>query len=209
MPGRFGELQPQGICMAILITSRITRPHIQQPFRTHCECHLPVDWYNCWLIGGWELLFIHDGQHHIRRVDQENKFQGRYRWHPSHNQNRSGSQSCILVHVPQDSRIQPVVPRNQKPSCRCTFTGHGQDRWQTNSNSFFTCSFIGANFFQNCTPSQQNCILDDLVSAEVARKSEVQRSTQNDHYRSWRRWVEYCNSTGLTGDVFLTSLNEQ
>jgi hypothetical protein len=168
-----------------------------------------MDWYTCRAIEGRGLLFIYDGQHHIRRVDQENKFQGRCWWHPTHNQNRSGSQSRILVHVPQDLRIQSVVPGNQKPSYQCTFSGHGQGRQQTNPNSFYTCSFTGANFFQNCTPSQQICILDEFASAEAARKSTVQQSTHNDHSRLWKWWVEYCNSTGLTGDDFLTDLNEQ
>jgi hypothetical protein len=118
-------------------------------------------------------------------------------------------QPHLSFHDPQDSRIQPVVPGNQKSNRRHSFMGHGQNKQQTNPNPFYPHSFAGASFFQNCTPAQQNCILDDLAAAAAAQESAVQGSTHDDHSRLWKRWMSYCNSSGLTGDVFLTNLTEQ
>ncbi len=102
-----------------------------------------------------------------------------------------------------------MVPGNRKSNRQCSFTGHGQNKQRTNSNPFYPRSFAGASSFQNCTPSPKNCILDDLAAAAAAQESAGQGSTHNDHSRSWKRWMSYCNSSGLTGDVFLTNLTEQ
>ncbi len=100
MPGQIWGLQPHRIRMEISLTSKITGPCFQQPPRAHWERHLPVDQYNRWAIKRWELLFVHDRQHHIQRVDQKDKFQGRCGRHPSHNQDRSGMQPRLSFHDP-------------------------------------------------------------------------------------------------------------
>ncbi len=100
MPGQIWGLQPQRIRMEISLTSKITGPRFQQPPRAHWERHLPVDRYNRWAIKRSELLFVHDRQHHIQRVDQKDKFQGRCGRHPSHNQDRSGTQPRLSFHDP-------------------------------------------------------------------------------------------------------------
>jgi hypothetical protein len=93
---------------------------------------------------------------------------------------------------------QPVAPtRTEEPN---------EDKTVENVKSVTSECIKGAKFFQNFTPTQRNCLLADLAAAETARAAAVQRSTHDDHARAWKRWNEYCNKTGLTGDIFLTDL---
>ncbi len=49
----------------------------------------------------------------------------------------------------------------------------------------------------------------DLTAAADARERAVQGGTHKDHAWSWDRWIQYCKSTGLEHDPYLTSLSCQ
>jgi hypothetical protein len=47
----------------------------------------------------------------------------------------------------------------------------------------------------------------DLIATEVARQGAVTGSTHESQARSWRRYIEYVHTIGLSGDPFLDELN--
>ncbi len=63
---------------------------------------------------------------------------------------------------------------------------------------------LDSRAFCHSTPAQQNHLMADCISAQVAHETAVTGKTHKDQARLWKQWTTYCGWIGLS-DPFLNN----
>lgn len=115
-----------------------------------------MGWYYSGLPKMGQLHFIHDRQHHFRKLVKGNKFQWAWRGpNRSKCQNWSGHKTCNKPSKGWSQGLQPMVPGRQKLSCRWTLSEQ-QQKWKwTNPYYMNFVSQRGTGTHWNSSTSQK------------------------------------------------------
>ncbi len=201
MPGRFRRLQSQQICMVLLLTSRPTKPSLNQTIGTHGQSNLPirltslqVDWKTGTPLCPWLTVLLQKVGPR-RPISRETK-------------KASKLQSGLTCHTRWEYSQWLPGSENQVADA----LSWDMDRTNNKlSQIFFTHipSQLPTSFKIVLLPNEVVSWMTLLILKLPMNPQYNKAHTMTILGRLWKRLVECWVSTGLPDDIFLTDLMRQ